>query len=116
MARTDTSNKYWSHNGRFQHFVNALEAKVPCEGAVPSATTKNKALERFRKASNCYYDLYNNGLCNHARSFSKIFGIAASHYANRRSGSFMQSLYDELEPKMDEIVLAAAKEQGITAE
>ena len=49
-------NSYWNNNGRFQMYVEELEALIPSEGEVDEPR-KNKALDKFRKASNCYYDL-----------------------------------------------------------
>ena len=106
------ANTYWNHNGKYQAAVAALQALVPDEGAVKNPA-KNKALEKFRKASNCYYDLYNNGLCNRAQSFAKVFGIAAGQYRGYATYRFAETLYIQTEAQMDEIVKAAALEQGI---
>ena len=117
-----TKNTYWAHNGRYQKFVPQLEALVPYEGSVEKPH-KNKMLEKFRKASNCYYDLYNNGLCNRAREFARIFGIRSSDYKYQKRtwngriwvkhSVFSDTIYRDLEPRMDQIVLAAAEEQKI---
>jgi len=104
-------NTYWNSNGTHQAAIEALRALIPVFGPV-AQPSKNRALERFRKASNCYYDLYNNGLGNRARAFATIFGIAPSHYRIERF-TFSPAFYVETEEAMDAIVLAAAKEQGI---
>ena len=84
---------------------------------MPKGNTVNKQLEKFRKASNCYYDLYNNGLCNMAREFSTVFRIPGvpreikQNYG--RYDMISKSTADAIEAKLDEIILAAAKEQGI---
>lgn len=108
---------YWSNNGRYQALADALQKRIPAEGSVADAK-KNPALEKFRKAVNCYYDLYNNGLCNRAAQFAKIFGIATSQYKYRESRynygynfEFAQTMYDRTEEAMDAIILAAAAEQ-----
>lgn len=105
-------NSYWNNNGRFQMYVEELEALIPSEGEV-NEPRKNKALEKFRKASNCYYDLYNNGLCNRASEFREVFGIASTKYKEKvgRYSSFVDELYDRVETVMDEIILNAVKEQ-----
>lgn len=103
------SNTYWNHNGRFNDMAVKLQELIPVEGAVKN-TQKNKCLERFRKAVNCYYDLYNNGLCNRQASFNKLFGVAASNYRYSH-GRFGQSLYDLVERKMDQFILDAYAEQ-----
>jgi hypothetical protein len=105
----DYSNTYWSRKGKYPEQNAALEKLIPDSGAVPNPR-KNKALERFRVASNCYYDLYNNGLCNRAASFAKTFGFSGrALMAGRiKTGglSLTQTLIDQTETWMDEIVLA----------
>lgn len=105
-------NSYWNNNGRFQMYVEELEALIPSEGEV-NEPRKNKALEKFRKACNCYYDLYNNGLCNRASEFREVFGIASTKYKEKvgRCSSFVDELYVNTEQVMDEIILNAVKEQ-----
>jgi hypothetical protein len=103
---------YWNGNGKYQQFVDHLNIMIPVSGSV-ILPTKNKKLERYRKANNCYYDLYVNGLCNRARSFARLFGFGSFHYKRKNSSKFEQQLYELTEEKMDEIVLAAAKEQGL---
>jgi hypothetical protein len=113
----DYSNTYWSRKGKYPEQNAALEKLIPDSGAVPNPR-KNKALERFRVASNCYYDLYNNGLCNRAASFAKTFGFSGrALMAGRiKTGglSLTQTLIDQTETWMDEIVLAAYQEQSCT--
>jgi hypothetical protein len=102
---------YWNHSGLHQHLVDPLNELVPISGEVPNKR-KNPALEKFRKASNCYYDLFNNGLCNRAREFYGVFKIASSHYKRVGSyGDYSDRLYELVEEKMDEIIFAAAQEQ-----
>lgn len=110
------TNSYWNHKGTHQDVINNLQALIPREG--PVTGRKNSKLERLRRAINCYYDLYNNGLCNRAQEFRAIFKIPSSHYRRRVgqaqwSGSFDAHIYSLTEKAMDEIVLAAAQEQGL---
>jgi hypothetical protein len=108
------NNTYWNHNGKYEEFAQELRKLVPISGEVPNKR-KNPALERFRKASNCYYDLYNNGLCNRANEFRRVFGIRSSDY---RHGNFRYTrfLYEETEVVMDQIIINAAAEQGLIKE
>ena len=107
--------RYWDNDGAHQDKVEKLTELLPFFGPVANAKTTNKRLEKFRKAQNCYYDLYNNGLCNRASSFAKVFGIAARDYRYVRSFRYMDCLYRETEQVMDKIVLEAAIEQGFTS-
>ena len=103
---------YWNSNGRYQIVQDLLAAKIPVEGPVQN-TRKNRALEKFRRASNCYYDLYNNGLCNRMAEFTYIFDLSARAYRLYGKHGFDQLLYRRTEEKMDAIVYAAAVEQGL---
>ena len=100
----DYSKTYWCHRGKHEDLHTAIQEFIPTEGNV-KLPRKNPALERFRIASNCYYDLYNNGLCNLARSFARVFGFSGI-------GVLTQSLIDRTDTKMDEIILAAYAEQS----
>lgn len=103
-------NTYWTHNGKHQQLATQLEALIPDSGAVDQPR-KNRHLEKFRRAANCYYDLYNNGLFNHASEFRRVFGIPSKHYKLYGCGEYLQSLYVKTEAAMDEIILLAAMEQ-----
>jgi hypothetical protein len=98
---------YWEGTGTFEGLNKALGQMIPVAGPV-NDPMHNRALEKFRKASNCYYDLFNNGLCNRAAEFRRVFGfggtsIVKSNYVDIRG----------LENKMDEIILKAAREQNL---
>ena len=103
------ANSYWNNNGTHQELIDKLQAMIPHEGSISGA--KKQKLEKLRKAINCYYDLYNNGLCNRGRSF----GLTFFPYARYRYGNFqfMDALYERAESIMDTFVLAAAREQGL---
>lgn len=53
------SNTFWDGDSDLQDVADALATLIPPTGAVENPK-KNKALEKFRRATNCYYDLYNN--------------------------------------------------------
>jgi len=107
--------KYWSEQGAYQALVTPLQALIPAMGEVPQGKKQNKHLERFRKAQNCYYDLYNNGLINRAREFSTLYklpGIPREIRERRHLGS-MLSGYTEIcvDTAMDEFIFKAYQEQ-----
>lgn len=114
-------NTYWNHKGTHQALIEKLYALVPVSGEIKGS--KNKALERFRKASNAYYDIFNNGGWNRGQSISKFFGSSVTfelrrlrenpRYARLPEVNSWNRIHQSTEPKMDEIILAAAKEQGI---
>ena len=115
-------NTYWNHKGTYPEAVEKLQALIPASGAVANPY-KNKALERFRKAQNAYYRLYNDGDFNSGKG--RMFGIEyisrhrtrkfyTDHKGRMQSyGCWAQGLYDEVEVGINKIIEAAAKEQGI---
>lgn len=108
-----TTNTYWNKNGKYQNAVDVLNKLIPTEGPV-SSLLKNPHLEKFRKASNCYYDLYNNDLNNRAREFASVFGIRSSDHRHNGKNihfKFGEVLFHLVEVEMDKLVLAAANEQ-----
>jgi hypothetical protein len=104
------TNTYWNDRGTYNEESKALQALIPLSGTVAYPRTKNKHLERFRKAVNAYYDLYNNGLWNRARQFAnlfKLYGLREElHY-----GELQERTVRAIETVMDEYVLLAYKEQ-----
>lgn len=106
---------YWEEKGTYQAQAEELQALLPYSGEVEKGKTTNKALERFRKAQNCYYDLYNNGLCNCAREFSTVFRIAGvpREIKQNYGYNFLVSSITEyaIEKKMDELIMEAYREQ-----
>ena len=122
------AHTYWSHKGKYPATQEALAALVPAEGEVKDHEN-NPALEKFRIAANCYYDLYNNGLCNRWEEFEEVFGFVGpyreeeadeddddsrSYYIDNDETWWTQANIDRVEDGINVIILAAAKEQGIT--
>jgi hypothetical protein len=99
---------YWNNAGKYEALYEKLNALIPSSGSVVEPK-KNKALEKMRKAANCYYDLFNNGLCNRAAEFRQVFGFGGTYIVKN---GFKDDA--ALEAKMDEIIFAAAKEQNIS--
>ncbi len=106
---------YWNEQGTYQTIAEALQGLIPAIGEVPEGKTTNKALERFRRAQNCYYDLYNNGLGNRAREFSTLFripGVPREIKQNYHYNFLVSSLTEgAIENKMDGFILDAYREQ-----
>ena len=113
-------NTYWNSKGTHQALYTELCALIPSSGSVEKPW-KNKELERLRKAANAYYDTFNNGGCNRMKSISKIFGTEVTFrlrqmWQNRRYFNMdhgWERIHIVTEPKMDELILAAAREQGV---
>ena len=104
----------WGVNQGFSHLNNNLNDLLPFEGRCEFPNSKNKALDKFRRAQNAAYDLFNNGLCNKQSLFKKIYGWSVGYretsYANRMTWSHWE---DRVEEVMTPIIIAAAKEQGV---
>ena len=105
---------YWNNTGKNQILGDQLDDLIPASGSVLNPM-KNHKLEKFRKAQNCYYDLYNNGLCNRMAEFRKVYGFSASDYKrdDRSYPDFSDALYIKVEELLDLIILDAAKEQKL---
>ena len=103
----------WGVNPGFAKLQEKLDELIPLEGKVPHSRSKNKALEKFRVASNLAYDLFNNGLGNRRSQFQGFFG-----WAPYTRGGMTNSQFEEaerkLEPVISRIIIDAAKEQGIS--
>ena len=105
---------YWNKSGTHEKLGKQLQRMIPVSGAVINPR-KNPKLEKFRKAQNCYHDLYNNGFGNRLTECREVFGFAASPFKQpwRGYGYFDNILYSKVELSLDGIILAAAKEQNL---
>ena len=104
-----------------EQVYNVLDEMIPLEGSVRNVN-KNKALERFRKATNVVYDIFNNGLCNKAKSLRvlglKRYDLPLEEY---RGGELLmranwERIREIVTPIYERILLDAVKEQGIQCE
>lgn len=107
-----TKSMYWERTGKYQKESDKLQKLIPFQGEVNNPT-ENPALEKFRKASNCYYDLYNNGLCNREQEFKEVFGFDGTDIIQGENDDWYSV---KLEHKIDKIIEAACKEQNIKIE
>jgi len=105
-------NCYWNETGFHQRKLMKLHTIIPDAGPVQRAAN-NPALEKLRKAINCYHDLYNNALINRAQSFAAVFGFRSTDYVYLMNGHrvFSQTFYKLVEEKMDTMIMAAWLEQ-----
>ena len=105
----------WGVNQGFSHLNNNLNDLLPFEGRCEFPNSKNKALDKFRRAQNAAYDLFNNGLGNKRTLFKSIFGwsvgVRDTSYATKMQWSMWE---DRVEEVLTPIMLEAAKEQGVT--
>jgi hypothetical protein len=101
---------YWNNKGKYEELCTKLDKLIPDEGEVADSKTNN-CLEKYRRACNAYYDLFNNGLCNRADEFRTVFGFGGTWIAKTDF-----PYCEKLERKMDEIILLAGKEQGLVTE
>ena len=104
-----------------EQVYNVLDEMIPLEGSVRNVN-KNRALERFRKATNVVYDIFNNGLCNKAKSLRvlglKKYDLPLEEY---RGGELLmranwERIREIVTPIYEKILLEAVREQGIQCE
>ena len=98
---------YWNHKGTYQKVAEKLDLLIPREGEVANPK-QNPCLEKYRQACQCYYDLFNNGLCNRAKQFRQVFGFAGTWIAREN-----YPYCERLEQGLDLIILKAAAEQFV---
>ena len=103
-------NTYWNRKGTHQNLVKQLNELVPAMGEIQGK--QNKALEKFRKASNAYYDIFNNGGCNRAAEIRGIFKFGMTTMRTGKTFNW-NAIHERVEPIMDKIILAAAAEQDV---
>ena len=105
----------WGVNQGFSHLNNNLNDLLPLEGRCEFPNSKNKHLDKFRRAQNAAYDLFNNGLGNKRSLFQNIYGwsvgVRDTSYATKMQWSMWE---DRVEEVLTPIMLEAAKEQGVT--
>jgi hypothetical protein len=111
------STSYWNSQGRYKAVADKMDKLIPASGECPEAKGANKALDRYRRARNCYYDLFNNGLCNRGAEFRALFKVGK--LPRRTYGRGCNLDFDaiiaegKVDAVLDKLILAAAKEQGI---
>ena len=105
----------WGVNEGFKHLQEKLDELIPFEGRCEFPNSKNKHLDKFRRAQNAAYDLFNNGLGNQRALFKNIFGWAPTqssvHHASNITWDDWENAVEEV---LTPIMLEAAKEQGVT--
>ena len=104
----------WGVNVGFKNLCDKLNELLPFEGKCENPNSKNKHLEKFRRAQNAAYDLFNNGLGNKRSLFKNIYGWSVGYretsYANRMTWSHWE---DRVEEVLTPIIQKAIKEQGV---
>ena len=117
------TNNWGVHSG-FERLRDELNKLIPASGQCENPRSKNKNLEKFRKAQNAAYDFFNNGLCNKRGLFVSIFAENESYYIDKWNIPTMNSFRyftrdswdmweDNIERILTPIIIAAAKEQGV---
>ena len=124
MVQLELFTNSWGVNSGFERLRDELNNLIPAAGKVANPMSKNKHLEKFRKAQNAAYDFFNNGLCNKRGLFVSIFAENENHYIDKWNIPTMNSFRyftkdswdmweDNIEKIFTPIMLAAAKEQGV---
>ena len=124
MTQLELFTNNWGVNSGFESLRDKLNELIPAAGKVANPLSKNKHLEKLRRAQNAAYDFFNNGLCNKRGLFVSIFAENESHYIDKWNIPTMNSFRyftndswnmweDNIERIFTPIMLAAAKEQGV---
>lgn len=108
--------------GDLEPIIDQLHERVPFEGACEFPRSKNKKLDKFRRAQNVVYDLFNNGLMNRRGQWKQTMGISIpiagcrEQYHIRQDADYWDRIERRVAPTMRGIILDAAEEQGIKFE
>ena len=124
MVQLELFTNNWGVNSGFARLRDELNNLIPAAGKVANPMSKNKHLEKFRKAQNAAYDFFNNGLCNKRGLFVSIFAQNESYYIDKWNIPTQNSFRyftndswkmweDNIEKILTPIIIAAAKEQGV---
>jgi len=116
MTQLNLFSNDWGTNSGFKHLSDQLNDLIPFQGRCENPMSKNKYLERFRKAQNLLYDLFNNALMNRKSEFKSFFGfvpINTSRYSYPVTATRWEQVEEEMEILFTPIILSAAKEQGL---
>jgi len=108
----------WGVRNDVKHLIDPLNDLLPAMGMVKNAN-KNKWLEKFRKAQNVSYDIFNNGLMNRGRELKvlgiKKYDLALPEYYGR--DGYYRGNWNQIEFVVSEamapIIKQAATEQGV---
>lgn len=90
--------------------IDKLNEMIPLSGPCEKKYTKNKKLDRFRRAQNVIHDIFNNGLINRGREL-KMFGITTMELGIADHGTDWDRIENMLAPIFREIVMDAVLEQ-----
>ena len=97
--------------GDLEDIIEKLNDRVPFQGPCELKNTKNRRLDRFRRAQNVIHDIFNNGLGNLGRQ-AQMFGIPRWQlpYPGQKNTDW-DRVEDTLAPIFREIVMDAVLEQ-----
>ena len=99
--------------------MEELQELVPFEGKCEFSQSKNKALDRYRRATNLIHDLFNNGLGNRRKNWYSTFKfeppihthLEAYRYSIRQDRKYWDNIEDRVHPTYRQIVMDAVLEQ-----
>ena len=91
--------------------IDKLQELVPMKGPCEKRYTKNKALDRFRRANNVIHDIFNNGLMNRGREL-KVLNLRVRDLPIWANNSDKWDIIERrIEPVYRDIVMDAVLEQ-----
>ena len=116
---------FWDNTHENSGLDKLVSERIPLSGEVKKDYRGHKVteLERFRKMSNAYYDIFNNGGGNRGRAISRYFGtdildiirnrIDPSFWSTENSREAWNRIHSIVEPIINEQLLKAAEEQNV---
>ena len=110
---------FWNNNHPLKNVADQLHTLVN-EKAYPEtgriSGKANKALDKYRRACNAYYDIFNNGGCNRGPLIRTIFGIDSAYLKREIRYHRWDELMSKCDPILEILIKEAAEEQNIAIE
>lgn len=102
-----------------ENVIDQLFERVPTHGRCEFPNSKNKKLDRFRRALNVIHDLFNNGLGNRRDQWVYTMKtpvpiythLEVYRYGIREDAKYWNDIEDRVAPAFREIVMEAVLEQ-----
>lgn len=111
MSEGNPNNAVWGVTEVTRPLVDELWELIPMSGSV-AQPSKNPKLEKFRKAQNVVYDIFNNGLMNRGRQL-RVLGLTKYDLPHIRGWGSWSQCEGVVEKAFTPIIIEACVEQGI---
>lgn len=111
MSNGNPNNAEWGVTEATRPLAKELDVLIPISGPV-AQPNKNPKLEKYRKAANVVYDIFNNGLMNRGLQL-RVLGLRKHDLPRIRGWGTWSQCEGVVEKAFTPIIIEACVEQGI---